>query len=228
MTQKLPSRRSVILTMGSTLALGACSGFTIETGRPLGADLDEGNFGEPTRQNIGVHNGDINYAEFLGQRFANEVPTTINFAFNSSELDAEARSILTRQAHFIRNFPEVRFSVYGHTDAVGSRAYNQRLGLRRARAAVNFLVSQGVDRHRLEALVSFGETQPLVATEMEERRNRRTVTEVTGFVETSDLVLDGRYAEIVYRTYRSGEVSAGGGGGAGGNVSGGNAGVAPG
>jgi len=69
---------------------------------------------------------------------------------------------------------------------------------------VNFLVSQGVNRNRLEALVSLGETQPVVATDLEERQNRRTVTEVTGFVANSQLVLDGRYAEIVYRTYRSG------------------------
>jgi len=114
---------------------------------------------------------------------------------------AEARAVLRQQAAFIRHFPEVRFSVYGHTDLVGSRAYNHRLGLRRARAAVDYLVSLGVERSRLEALVSLGETQPIVATESEERRNRRTVTEVTGFVRNNPLVLDGRYAQIVYRSY---------------------------
>jgi peptidoglycan-associated lipoprotein len=53
----------------------------------------------------------------------------------------------------------------------------------------------------LQALVSRGELDPVVATEMEERRNRRTVTEVTGFVQSHPLVLDGEYARIVYRTY---------------------------
>lgn len=148
-------------------------------------------------------------AHALGERFAREVPTTINFAFNSSDLDEEARAILRQQAAFIRHFPEVRFSVYGHTDAVGGSGFNQRLGRRRARAAVNYLVSQGVNRSRLEALVSFGETQLIVATEEQERRNRRTVTEVSGFVGSAPLVLDGRYAEIIYRNYRSG--GAGGG-----------------
>ncbi len=217
MSHKLPSRRAALAMMGSTLALSACQAFNVETGRPLGAHLDaEGNFGEPTRNNIGVHNGDIQWAAILGQRFAETVPTTINFAFNSAELDAQARSILNQQAQFIRHFPEVRFSVYGHTDAVGSSAYNQRLGRRRARAAVNYLVSQGISRHRLAALVSFGETQPLVMTQEMERRNRRTVTEVSGFVSNNPLVLDGRYAEIIYRTYRSGSVGSGGGGGDGG------------
>lgn len=217
MTHQRHSRRAVLATLGSTLALTACGSLTVETGRPLGAHLDEnGTFGQPTRNNIGVHNGDIQWAEILGERFANTVPTTINFAFNSAELDAEARNILNQQAAFIRNFPEVRFSVYGHTDAVGSNAYNQRLGRRRARAAVNYLVNQGISRGRLQALVSLGESQPIVATDGEERRNRRTVTEVTGFLENDPLVLDGRYAEIIYRSYRSGSVSAGdsGGGGA--------------
>ena len=51
-------------------------------------------------------------------------------------------------------FPEVRFRVYGHTDAVGSSAYNKRLGLRRANAVVSYLSTQGIDRSRLEAVVS--------------------------------------------------------------------------
>lgn len=212
MTKNLHTRRSALLMMGSTLALSACgAGFSLENGRPLGAHLNEDNrFGDATRQNIGYHTGELSYAQALGERFAAQVPTTINFAFNSADLDAAARAVLTQQAHFIRNFPEVRFSVYGHTDAVGSQGYNHRLGLRRARAAVDFLVSQGISRSRLEALVSLGETQPVVATDMEERQNRRTVTEVTGFVSNSELVLDGRYAEIVYRTYRSGPGSVGG------------------
>lgn len=213
MTKTLHSRRAVLATMGSTLALSACGTIPMETGRPVGDHLNEdGLFGNATRNNIGVHNGDIQWAAILGERFANTVPTTINFAFNSAELDGEARGILTQQAAFIRNFPEVRFSVYGHTDAVGSSGYNQRLGRRRARAAVNFLVSQGVNRHRLEALVSLGESQPVVATDGEERRNRRTVTEVSGFLSNDPLVLDGRYAEIVYRSYRSGPGGGEGGG----------------
>jgi hypothetical protein len=70
---------------------------------------------------------------------------------------------------------------------------------------MNYIISQGVDRHRLQALVSRGELDPVVPTEMEERRNRRTVTEVTGFVQSHPLVLDGEYARIVYRAYVSGD-----------------------
>lgn len=185
---------STALAMIFTLA--AC-----DDTRQLGAELDEGAFGNPTMTNIMLHNGDLSYAEVLGQRFAETVPTTINFAFNSAVLDEQARAILRQQAAFIKHFPEVRFTVYGHTDLVGSSAYNYQLGLRRARAAVHYLISLGVDRHRLHALVSLGESEPVVATQMEERRNRRTVTMVTGFVQNHPLVLDGEYARIIYRDY---------------------------
>ncbi|MEM9349114.1 MAG: OmpA family protein [Pseudomonadota bacterium] len=169
--------------------------------RQAGAAIDEGGFGNPTMNNMLIMTGQRSAAVDLGRRFAAEVPTTINFAFNSAVLDASARQVLSQQAVFIRQFPEVRFRIFGHTDAVGSASYNQRLGLRRANAAVAFLASQGIPRSRLEAVVSFGETQPLVATQNRERRNRRTVTEVSGFVQNHPTVMQGKYAEIVWREY---------------------------
>lgn len=77
---------------------------------------------------------------------------------------------------------------------------------------MDFFVAQGIDRSRLDALVSLGETQPVVATQARERRNRRTVTEVTGFVQDDPMVLDGQYARIVYRTYAAGPSGGAGGG----------------
>jgi len=191
--------------LAGTLALTACGPsndpvFT-QFYREAGAITDTGSFGNATANNTLILTGERQYAFDLAQRFASEVLTTVNFEFNSSQLDAGARDTLRQQAVWIRQFPEVRFRVYGHTDAVGSNAYNQRLGLQRARAVVSFLTSQGVDRSRLEAVSSFGETQPLIVTEGRERRNRRTVTEVSGFVRSHPNVLDGKYAQIIYRDY---------------------------
>ena len=178
--------------------------------REAGAIVDNGEFGNATMDNTQRMKGEQQYAHDMAQRFASEVASTVTFDFNSAVVSAEARETLRRQAHWIRQFPEVRFRVYGHTDKVGSAAYNKRLGLRRARAVVQVLVSHGIDRSRLEAVVSFGETQPLVVTEGRERRNRRTVTEVSGFVEKHPAVLDGKYAEVVYREYvRSAEPATG-------------------
>lgn len=184
-----------------------------------GSQLDTGNFGEATMNNRLVQTGAQDYTINLARRFASEVNSTVNFAFNSTVLDADARATLMKQADWIRQFPEVRFKVYGHTDLVGSQSYNRRLGLRRAQAVVAFLSTQGIDRSRLEAVASFGETQPLVVTEGRERRNRRTVTEVTGFVENHPLLLNGKYAAVIFREYvtsatqttRTSEDSLGGG-----------------
>jgi outer membrane protein OmpA-like peptidoglycan-associated protein len=171
-----------------------------------GSTIDSGDFGESTRNNRLVQSGQLDYTVNLTRRFAADVDATINFGFDSTVLDADARATLMRQADWIKQFPEVKFTVYGHTDLVGSTAYNRGLGLRRAQAAVNFLVGQGIDRSRLQAVASFGETQPLVVTDARERRNRRTVTEVTGFVETDPMLLNGKYAQVIFREYISSAV----------------------
>jgi len=198
------------ITALTVLSLGAvaCTDTSGTFFREAGAVVDEGGFGNPTMTNHLISTGQIAVAEQLTRRFESEVPAMVTFDFNSARLDAEARRALMLQANWIRQFPEVRFRVYGHTDLVGSNGYNKSLGLRRARAVVAFFAQQGISRSRLEALSSFGETQPLVVTEGRERRNRRTVTEVSGFVEGHPSLLDGKYAAVIYRTYtRTGSTS---------------------
>ncbi len=193
--------KEAIATAGLCL-LAACTGTpgdVIRSYGEAGALAGGGSFGNANMQNHLVMTGERGYVLDLSRRFEDEVATTVNFAFNSAQLGADARAALRAQANWIRQFPEVRFTVYGHTDAVGSESYNKALGLRRARAVVAYLAGQGIGRDRLEALVSFGETQPLIVTQGRERRNRRTVTEVSGFVQSHPMVMDGRYAEVVYR-----------------------------
>ena len=191
-----------LLATTALLALTACGAeYANSFDGEAGAQLDRGQFGNATMNNTLIQTGQISYTVALAERFNAEVPDTINFAFDSSTLDEGAKAILRKQAHFIRQFPEVRFRVYGHTDLVGSAAYNQRLGLRRAQAAVAYLTAQGISRSRLEAVVSYGKTRPIVQTNQPEERNRRTVTEVSGFVESHPLVLNGKYAAIIWREY---------------------------
>lgn len=196
-------RRTLLGTIPAILGLAACapdptqSSFFREAGQPI----NDAGFGNATMNNVLIQSGQLSYAVSLSHRFAEAVPTTINFAFDSAALDATARAALDLQADFILQFPEVRFAVYGHTDLVGSDAYNYQLGLRRAQAAVSYLVSRGVSASRLQALVSEGETQPLIATQTPERANRRTVTDVTGFVEAHPGELNGKYAAVIFRDY---------------------------
>ena len=188
-TQNIPTKL-LILSSVCALTLAGCS-----AGRVAGSKIDEGGFGNPTMQNTQVHNGEIQVLEDLSTRFNSEVPTTVNFAFNSARIDSEAARILKEQAAFMLTFPEVRFSVFGHTDEVGSEGFNDKLGARRAQAVVRFLIRQGVPRSRLDALVSEGERQPIVASGAKDRRNRRAVTEVAGFASDRPIGLDGQYAD---------------------------------
>ncbi|GAB1377620.1 OmpA family protein [Pararhodobacter sp.] len=194
----LISRRLLLLGV-SAGALSACSG--AYTAAEVGSDLDEGGFGTPTANNILIHTGQLDYVVALAERFAREVPNTVTFAFDSATLDPAAQYILAQQARWMRQFPEVTFRVFGHTDLVGSERYNQGLGLRRARAAASFIVRQGISRRRVEAVVSNGETQPLIPTPDRERQNRRAVTEVSGFVQDNARILNGEYARVVHREY---------------------------
>lgn len=192
-------RVSVAVLAASLLTLAACGNPGFD--REAGSLIDDGTFGNATMSNVLVMSGQEAPIASLAGRFAAEVPATVNFEFNSAHLDAEAQEILRRQAQWIRQFPEVRFRVYGHTDLVGSERYNRGLGHRRAQAVVEFLVRNGVSRARLEALISEGEARPVVATQAPERRNRRAVTEVSGFVQRHPTVLNGQYAAIIYREY---------------------------
>lgn len=186
--------RTTLTALAAILALAGCD-------RELGYEARTADFGNSTMNNTAAMTGDVSFTQQLGQRFAQEVPNTVNFAFNSAQLDPAAMAILRQQANWIRQFPEVRFRVYGHTDLVGSKSYNYALGKRRAQAVVAYLTSQGISRSRLEALVSYGKTQPLIQTPGPELLNRRTVTEVSGFVQNHPTVLNGKYAQVVFREY---------------------------
>jgi len=185
----------------SLLSLAACAedfgGFHQEAGK----FIDEGGFGNPTMNNMQAQTSEQSFAIALTRKFASEVDPTVHFAFNSSALDAEARGILDRQADWMKQFPEARFRVFGHTDLVGTEAYNKALGQRRANAVVNYLISKGIEQNRVEGVISEGETQPIIKTEDRERRNRRATTEVGGFSSKYAGELEGKYAAVIWREY---------------------------
>lgn len=191
------NRRFFLLgTMG--FGLSAC-GPSFD--KEAGIEIDEGGFGNPTMNNHLVQTGQISLAEIMTRRFHAEVPSMVNFAFDSAALSDEARGILRSQADWMKRFPELRFTVYGHTDAVGSDAYNHRLGLRRAQAVRRHLVGLGVPHRSIIAVVSRGSDQPLIVTEGREPANRRTVTEISGAIRRHPTIMNGQYARIIHREY---------------------------
>lgn len=111
--------------------------------------------------------------------FQASVPDTVYFEFNRADLTPEARAILDQQAAWLLANMQTTVDIQGHTDAVGSNAYNDALGLRRANAVEAYLIAAGVADDRMNSVLSYGESQLVVVTPTAERANRRATTVVT-------------------------------------------------
>ena len=100
----------------------------------------------------------------------------VNFDFDKSTLRPDAVAILGEATEILKRYPDLRVEVAGHTDSVGTAAYNQGLSERRAKAVYDYLTSNGIDSSRLAGPVGYGLTRPIDTNETKEgrARNRRT------------------------------------------------------
>jgi outer membrane protein OmpA-like peptidoglycan-associated protein len=112
--------------------------------------------------------------ERVGEGIQVTFDSGILFDFDSDRLRPEARSNLSDLAASLKEYPNSDLLIVGHTDALGSDAYNQELSERRAAAATRYLLAQGVGSSRIES-VGLGETEPVADNETDEGRalNRR-------------------------------------------------------
>ncbi len=98
----------------------------------------------------------------------------IEFQSGKTVLAPGGKEKLEAVVEFLNNQTEVQVDVFGHTDAQGKDAFNQKLSEGRARSVMDYLVSRGVDAGRLSSK-GFGETQPIASNETADGRaqNRR-------------------------------------------------------
>ena len=108
--------------------------------------------------------------------FQKNVGDRIFFDYDKSDLSADARATLSRQADWLKKY-HVSLVVEGHCDERGTREYNLALGERRANAVKNFLVAQGVPASGLST-ISYGKERPAVLGDNEAAwaQNRRGVS----------------------------------------------------
>ena len=99
---------------------------------------------------------------------------TLYFQFDSDELTAESRKLVSEVQQSVKGFPVPQVAVVGHTDTTGSATANIGLGLRRAEVVRMRLIEAGVDRSSI-VVTSHGEATPLVPTadNVNEPKNRR-------------------------------------------------------
>lgn len=140
-------RYTTVTALAAVAALAACAS------RPEPAATPPSETTAPSDSQRGPVPGSI-------EDFRVSVGDRVFFGYDRFDLSTEARSVLERQAAWLRRYPNVRILVAGNCDERGTREYNLALGARRAAAARDYLVSLGVAQNRLET-VSYGKERPL-------------------------------------------------------------------
>jgi len=126
-------------------------------GAAVGADLDR----QAAELQGSFANGEINVIN-TGNELIVRMPEAILFAFDSDAVRAVLRSDLQVLATSLNKYQNTTVQVVGHTDNVGTAAYNQDLSERRAANVGAILVSSGVSRARV-VTIGQGESQPIAS-----------------------------------------------------------------
>ena len=118
--------------------------------------------------------------------FATNVGDRVYFVVDQADLTPEAEEILSKQAAWLQKYPGVSIQMEGHSDERGTREYNIALSARRATAAREFLIAQGVEANRISS-IAYGKERPAALCDAEQcwTQNRRAVTVITGGARTS-------------------------------------------
>ena len=113
------------------------------------------------------------------QDLVQNVGDRVFFDYDKSDIKAEGRQVLQRQADWLKKYSNVTVTVEGHCDERGTREYNLALGERRATAVKKMLVALGVPANRVST-ISYGKERPAVvgSNEAAYAQNRRGVTVV--------------------------------------------------
>jgi OOP family OmpA-OmpF porin len=104
--------------------------------------------------------------------------SVVLFDFNSAEVKSEAYPMLNNAILILKKNPNLKVEIDGHTDNVGSAAYNKTLSLKRAEAIKAFFVSRGIDPKRLSTK-GFGFTKPAASNKTKEGRAKNRRVELT-------------------------------------------------
>src|SRR6185295_15511622 len=109
-------------------------------------------------------NRDLPNAEVsrVGEGIAVTFASGILFPFNSSDMLPAGRENLRQLAQSLQRYPGTEVLIVGHTDNVGSDAYNQQLSERRAMSAKSYLVSMGIPSDRIRT-AGRGEAEPIAS-----------------------------------------------------------------
>jgi peptidoglycan-associated lipoprotein len=111
------------------------------------------------------------------QDFVVNVGDRVFFDTDSTELTAQSRATLDKQAQWLTTYNRYSFTIEGHADERGTREYNLALGARRAQAVHDYLISRGIAANRMRT-ISYGKERPVAVCDDIScwSQNRRAVT----------------------------------------------------
>lgn len=113
-----------------------------------------------------------------GNNLILNMPSSVTFDVDSSDLQTPARQALNDVNAVLRAYPETRINVGGYTDSTGSDSYNQKLSERRASAVATYLEQGGVESTRINA-VGYGESNPVASNDTDAGRAQNRRVEIT-------------------------------------------------
>jgi outer membrane protein OmpA-like peptidoglycan-associated protein len=113
----------------------------------------------------------------VGEGIAVSFPSGILYPFNSTEILPDGKDNLRQLASSLDKYPNSDVLIVGHTDSVGTDAYNLDLSQRRALAASAYLQSLGVPAARLQTQGK-GESEPIASNDTEDGRQRNRRVEI--------------------------------------------------
>ena len=119
------------------------------------------------------------------------VVENIYYGFDSANIRADAAIELDKLARFLEDNPQIKIELGSHTDNFGIDSYNLGLSQRRAESAVNYIISNGIEKDRIRAR-GYGETRPIVpntnsdGSDNPENRQKNRRTEIKVFEYNQD------------------------------------------
>ncbi len=113
-----------------------------------------------------------------GNNITLNMPGAITFAFDSANLQPQFHPVLDDVASTLAEYNQTVVEVAGHTDSVGTDAYNQTLSVQRAQSVANYLMGKGLMRDRF-IVTGAGETRPIASNDTEEGRAQNRRVEIT-------------------------------------------------
>lgn len=113
-----------------------------------------------------------------GDNITLDMPAAITFGFDSYALRPQSHGVLDRVADTLREYDQTIIEVAGHTDSVGTQAYNQRLSEQRAQSVASYLGGRGINGQRM-IVTGAGPNYPIASNATDEGRAKNRRVEIT-------------------------------------------------